>query len=104
MQLKPQVIREGLTHWPWLLVIAGLVAAAVFAPPIGVPLLSLGLIVGGIVGYRQSSEPVARAVAAGAIAGGAALLLLVAVVAFVVFPVRSETTVSEPVPVTQPAP
>lgn len=101
MQIRPEVTREGSKRWPWLLPIAGLVATVVFTPLIGVPILSLGLIVGGIVAYRQSREPVARAVAAGAIAGGAALLLVVAVGVLLLFPVHSETAVTEPVPATQ---
>jgi uncharacterized membrane protein YhaH (DUF805 family) len=57
-------------------VISGLVI------PIFAPIIAIGFIVGGIIARRQSSDPVIKAIAAGAIAIGITVIILTLLVIF----------------------
>jgi len=106
--MAQQTIRSGVRHWPY--VMAGVVigVALMIAWPVAIFVLAVGLIVGGIVAYRQSREPAERALAAGAIAGGVVIILMMVLAGLMLFTMTSGGTVSgsasDPVPVTEPAP
>lgn len=100
--MAQQTIRSGVRYWPWGIAALVIGAAVVFAWPIAIPVLGAGMIAGGVTAYRQSREPVVRAVAAGAIAGGVVIILVLVVIGLTLFSVGSGTTISDPV--TQPGP
>jgi len=67
-------------------VISGLVI------PIFAPVVGIGLIVGGIIARRQSSDPVIKAIAAGAIAIGITVIILTLLVIFGLMGWHTSTT------------
>ena len=99
-----QTVRSGVRHWPY--VMAGVVigAALVLTWPVAIPVLGVGLIVGGVTGYRQTREPMGRAVAAGAAAAGIMIMIGFVLVGLMLVGVRTETGVSDAVPVTPGVP
>ena len=102
--MAQQAVRGGVQRWPWVIAALVIAVAVVFAWPIGLPVLAAGMIVGGVTGYRQSRQPVVRAVAVAAIAAGVVIILALVVIGLTLFSVGSGTTVSEGVAVTEPAP
>ena len=82
-----------------VVVISGLVI------PIFAPVIAIGLIVGGIIARRQSSDTVIKAIAAGAIAIGITVIILTLLVIFglMVWHTSTATTINTVTTIT-PAP
>ncbi len=102
--MPQQIVGSGMRRWVWVLAALAIGGAVVFAWPIGLPVLGASMIVGGVIGYRRSRDPVVKAIASGAIAGGVVIMLVLVVLGLTLFSVGSGTTVSEGVAVTEPTP
>jgi uncharacterized membrane protein YhaH (DUF805 family) len=78
----------------WIVAAIALVAVVIsgLVIPIFAPVIAIGLIVGGIIARRQSSDPVIKAIAAAAIAIGIIVIILTLLVIFFLMPWHTSTT------------
>ena len=97
------IVRARRLMWGLALLIFLGIPIAFIVPLAALP-LSMALIAGGIVAYRQTKDPIVRAVAVAAIVAGTFVILTLAGIMFFLAPVRGSifSSVSEPTPIVLP--
>lgn len=77
---------RAASAWGITLIIVSIAVSIIL--PFLVPVVGIGLLIGGIIMYRRSNFPLAKGTAAGAIAIGVVMVLLTLIVVLFLMPFR----------------